>query len=108
MICPTCGRAGREFAGPPPQPSPLLKHLDKVRRFQFGRLAVEWRSKENGGRWAIVLTGTVYNRQNKFEFESLPSERTDAFKERTRWSLEEALSIAEKLLASDPYYAEDE
>ena len=51
--------------------------------------------KRGPGTWVICSGATVLNRNNAWEFEPLPSNRTTAFIERTRFSLEEALQRAE-------------
>lgn len=51
--------------------------------------------KRGPGAWVISSGATVLNRNNAWEFEPLPSSRTAAFIERTRFSLEEALQRAE-------------
>jgi hypothetical protein len=71
----------------------LLAHAT---RFEFGddpldRVSVEWRSP---GSWAVCWRGRVLNARGKWEFEPMPSSRTDAFKGRTRFGRDEAITRA--------------
>lgn len=54
-------------------------------------------STRGDDRWAITDGGSVWNGE-KFEYEPLPSNRTDEFKARTRFDLRTALRLA----VSDP------
>ena len=44
--------------------------------------------------WAIEDVGCVLNADGDWEVEPSPSNRTDAFKMRTRWTLSQAMQIA--------------
>lgn len=48
-------------------------------------------------KWAVSNGSGVYNRLGEWEYEPMPSSRTDEFFARTRYSLEEAWEIAEGL-----------
>lgn len=54
---------------------------------------VEWR---NEGSWAVVHGARNINRRYGKGYEGLPSSRTQRFKNAYRFSLEEAIKIAEK------------
>jgi hypothetical protein len=47
------------------------------------------------GMWVIKRMNEVWTRSGEWEWEPSPSGRSDEFKMRSRWSLEEALEIAE-------------
>lgn len=55
------------------------------------RIKVEWRGT---GLWAITNAGHCLNKDNQWEYEPLPSNRSDDFIERTRFTLNEALRRA--------------
>lgn len=45
-------------------------------------------------KWTILQGGACFNKQGKWEYEPMPSSRTDEFIERTRWnSAQEALDF---------------
>ncbi len=81
-----------------------LELLEKARAFDFGEFKIEWRAP---GRWAVLKgswssgsssAAQVYNREEKkWEYEPSPSSRSDDFKKRTRYDLDEAVSIATDL-----------
>lgn len=48
-----------------------------------------------GELWCITRMGQCLNKRGKWEYEPLPSSRSDAFKARTRMSLQEACDLAE-------------
>lgn len=54
------------------------------------------------GSWAIIWgwSGEVFNREGKWEYESSPSGRTDAFKVRARWKWDEVGEAVQKAVAS--------
>lgn len=58
-------------------------------------LTVEERSPSG---WAVKSMSRVLNSAGEWEYEPIPSERDDAFKERTRFYLEEALRLAESVV----------
>jgi len=58
-------------------------------------IRVEWRGPAS---WAIVDYGIVLNKDNQWEHEPSPSNRSDDFIERTRYPLNEALRRALKAI----------
>ena len=60
-------------------------------------LKAEFRGNDT---WAITNIGTCLNRDGHWEYEPRPSNRTDEFLKRTRFTLNEAL---EKLATMTPY-----
>ncbi len=56
-----------------------------------GRGRIEWR---DDGAWAIVNAGCCLNTDGEWEVELQPSSRTDEFKARTRFPVEEAMRRA--------------
>lgn len=67
---------------------------DELRR--HFTITVEWRSPD---RWAVCnRMGECWNRRTKtWDYESMPSSRTDAFKRTHRFPLDEAIEIAKKI-----------
>ena len=67
--------------------------LNHVTQFSFGprddqvHIVLVNDDKEQ---WAIRRNGFVFNRNGKWEYEPMPSARTDEFIERTRFDLESA------------------
>jgi len=60
-------------------------------------ITVEIRHKKEG-RWAVRYGGGCYNKVNKdFEYEMLPSSRPEKWLQQTRFSLEEAVELAERV-----------
>ena len=52
--------------------------------------------------WAIIQRGTCLNKEGKWEFEPMPSSRTEEFFERTRFKDEqEAFEFFEKVVKED-------
>jgi hypothetical protein len=49
------------------------------------------------GRWAVVRHGFCYDADGNAEYESIPSERADEFKERFRFDLDTAHKIAQRV-----------
>ena len=49
------------------------------------------------GNWSVSNGGYVYDKNGKDDYEPMPSSRTDAFLNRFRFSLPEAIRIAEKV-----------
>lgn len=62
-------------------------------------VSVEWRGP--GDTWAIAAHSFVLSRGGTWSFEPSPSHRSDAFKERTRFTLAEALELVERLHWTD-------
>ena len=61
-------------------------------RFENSRdLRVEWRGT---GLWAVVEGGACLNKSGEMEYEPRPSSRDDAFFDRCRFTLDEALRRA--------------
>lgn len=56
-----------------------------------GDVHVEWRGT---GLWAVTRRGACLNRDGQWEFEPLPSNRDQAFFDRCRYTLDEALRAA--------------
>lgn len=54
-------------------------------------------SRRGPDTWAVVHRGQVYNKNLKSQMERLPSGRTDSFLARHRFTLLEAVELAEKL-----------
>lgn len=48
--------------------------------------------------WAIVRLSMNFNHDGEWEYEPLPSSRDDAFFKRCRWTLEEAVDQAMRLV----------
>lgn len=67
----------------------------EINRDKFtGGVTVERRQQLSGpDRWAVVDGRAVLNTDGEWEYEPLPSNRTDEFLLRTRFSLEEALKL---------------
>ena len=61
------------------------------------RVAIESRGD---GKWAIINGGMCWTRDGEWEYESMPSNRTDEFIARTRYTLEEAFKLAPAAQAS--------
>jgi len=76
----------------------LQNRLGKAIVFKFteGRLPITVESRGDG-LWAVCDPGFCLNRDGEFEAESLPSNRTEDFIERTRFSFDEAWERAEKV-----------
>lgn len=54
---------------------------------------VQWRG---GGRYAVIHRSMCLSADGEWDYESIPSERTDEWKVAHRFSYEEACSLAEK------------
>ncbi len=54
-------------------------------------------------RWTIISRGYCYTRNGEWEWEPRPSSRTEEFFRATRYTLAEALEIAETLEKSNKY-----
>lgn len=64
-----------------------------VEAFRHFRVYVQWRGAD---KYAISRFGEVWNGED-WEYESLPSNRTDEFIAKTRFSLDEAVAMAKDL-----------
>lgn len=65
----------------------------RVTKFQITKsIVIAWRGEDS---WAVCDMDDVLNRDGDWEFEPFPSSRTDEFKARTRFSLDEAFARAE-------------
>jgi hypothetical protein len=53
--------------------------------------------KRANNRWAVLHFNHCYNKQLEKEYESSPSNRTDEFKNNFRFSLEDAVEIAQEV-----------
>lgn len=71
----------------------LSERLSAVTQFQFSEnLSIVWRGNNL---WCVVdRSGLVLNADGEWEYEPNPSSRTDDFKARTRFSLEQAFARA--------------
>lgn len=70
----------------------LAERLSAVTHFQFSEhVSIVWRM---GNLWSVYEGGMVLNVDGNWEYDPLPSSRTDEFKARTRFSLEEAFERA--------------
>lgn len=58
-------------------------------------VTVEWRG---GDRWAVMERVFCYDATGTAEYESIPSDRTDEFKARFRFSRDEAIRIAREVV----------
>jgi hypothetical protein len=81
----------RQFVFPlhPDEPNEAVRERDTI--------TIENRSK---GQWAVLQHGKlVLARDGEWEWEPLPSERTEAFKRRTRYTLTQAVRLARLIQA---------
>lgn len=78
--------------------------LEKADRFYFGKAERDdiWivRTDHVKDTWKIWNGSSVYNTFQEWEWEPQPSSRNDEFFSRTRYDLETAVKIAEKLVAA--------
>lgn len=65
-------------------------HPSAYRYEALPELRVEWRGAATG--WAIVESGSCLNREGKWEIEPQHSSRDEAFFQRCRFTLDEALN----------------
>ena len=73
-------------------------------------LKIELRSWDPDA-WAIVGDGSVLNKDGLWEYEPMPSSRTDEFRARTRWpTAREAIQFAQNHMQKHPtgYAPEDQ
>lgn len=71
---------------------------DDIEAQNHQAIYVEYRSQ---GNWIIARLGEILNKNLEWEYEPRPSDMTSEFVERTRWTLEEALGVAEKIYDSE-------
>ena len=76
----------------------LFKRLDSATQFEFNEdVTIEMRRGLKGERWTIARRGFCLNKENDWEYEPMPSTRTEEFIERTRFdSFEEASTFCKK------------
>jgi hypothetical protein len=78
----------------------MMRLIDKAIVFVIGmdehgyQITVE---KRADGRWAVVHLSFVLNTDNQWEYERLPSNREDSFKDRTRFPFDIAMHKAETM-----------
>jgi len=64
------------------------------------------RNREEG-LWSVSVGSCVVSSAGRTEFDSIPSERTDDFLARTRFTLNDAMQVARAFIAAhDPYVPE--
>lgn len=72
-----------------------IRELDEYDEASHFDVYVEWRSKD---RWAVVdRFKACYNREGKRDYEPQPSSRDEDFLKEYRFSLEEAVEIAQRV-----------
>lgn len=59
-------------------------------------------SSRGDGKWAVAAGRSVLNLLGEWEWEPMPSSRTDEFKARTRFSFEEAVTLAKTATRDGP------
>ena len=76
-------------------------------RFKEHRtITVEWRDgRDRHDLWAVVDCGLCFNNRGEWEYEPLPSSRTDEFLERCRFPLDVALAAAHAIISSEKLHA---
>lgn len=79
-------------------PEEMDKYGIRARSYGFDTSRDVRVESRGAGLWAIIDCGKVLNKDNELEYESLPSNRTDEFIERTRFTLDEALNRAAAFL----------
>jgi hypothetical protein len=67
-------------------------------------IKVEWRGDD---RWAVIEAGMCLTRSGTWEYEPMPSRRTEAFLKRCRFSLDDALRAAAKAIESNKRQKEE-
>lgn len=77
---------------------PLAAVVPKLYEIPYGShhsevIQISYRGSDN---WVVIQFGEVLNRDEQWEYEPLPSNRTDEFIARTRFPLIEAISLAQK------------
>lgn len=60
------------------------------------RIRVEWRGDD---KWAVVEAQMCLTQSGTWEYEPMPSNRSDAFLKRCRFALDDALRAAAKVIA---------
>lgn len=82
-----------------PSISAMVNLLSRATRFQFSdRVAIVWKP---GNLWSVVDAGQVLNVDGDWEYEPTGSGRSTEFKERTRFSLEDAFQRAKQDAAGE-------
>jgi hypothetical protein len=77
----------------------LLSRAVKFEIDEEREVYVTARKQRDGSKlWVVERLGLVLNSDCEFEYEPMPSSRTDDFIARTRFSLEQALQLAERYL----------
>lgn len=74
-------------------PSVYRPAFDAYNMKGLAGLRVEWRG---AGTWAVVDAGHCLNKDGRWEYEPLPSARSDGFVQRCRFSLPDALRLADQ------------
>ncbi len=77
--------------------------LSKATKFDMGGgVTVEIRRDRSDDRWTVCGPRGMMNLDGEWEWEPLPSSRTDEFLARTRFGLEVAWAMAKHSLQDDP------
>ena len=67
-------------------------------RFENSTIRIEWRG---GDKWAVVDVGRLcLNSDGEWEYEPMPSNRDETFLGRCRFSFEEAVALARKVVTT--------
>lgn len=64
--------------------------------------------RDDNNCWAIVSGSSVLAKDGAWEYEPRPSSRTDEFKQRTRYTINEAMDTLEKFFGKDALEGEVE
>lgn len=72
-----------------------LDHPDWETGASAWAITVEWRGTD---RWAVILRSRCLNRDGRWEYEPIPSERDDDFLARCRFDRDTALDLARQAL----------
>jgi len=76
-----------------------LTDKDMLSKAVIGReVFVEIRQSSTEARWAVCRNGFVLNANDKWEYEPMPSSRSEEFLARTRFGLDDAWSRARECL----------
>jgi len=79
----------------------LAEREQQVKKGIQPQVGIEWRGPD---KWVIVMDNMyVLNKKGQFEYEPMPSSRTDDFLSRTRFSFEEAWLKAECLIVEEGF-----
>jgi len=79
---------------------PVFQHILFVDRTGRARVVMERRGHINEDVWAVSDFGACLNTDLEFECEPMPSSRSDEFLARARFTLEDALSVWRRYLAT--------